>query len=68
MIFRDALEERGIKVAVTGARSEPFLDRWWTAQDAAREVLLEWSKIAFYIAGGRFVHSGFQDGGHGGRP
>ncbi|MEW5864886.1 MAG: hypothetical protein AB1773_15040 [Pseudomonadota bacterium] len=29
-------------------------DAWWTSQDAAREVLLEWAKIAWYLLGGRF--------------
>jgi hypothetical protein len=33
---------------------DPFPARWWTDQDAARNVLLELAKIAFYRLGGRF--------------
>jgi len=53
-IFTDALEGSGIAVAVVAAPQENFPDRWWTSQDAAREVLLEWAKILFYMGGGRF--------------
>lgn len=54
LIFGDALHGRGIQVAVVAVPQEKFPDRWWTSQDAAREVLLEWAKIVFYLGGGRF--------------
>jgi uncharacterized SAM-binding protein YcdF (DUF218 family) len=54
MIFEDALAGRGVQLRVLAVPQERFPNRWWTSQDAAREVLLEWSKIAFYLAGGRF--------------
>jgi uncharacterized SAM-binding protein YcdF (DUF218 family) len=54
LIFSDALERQGIAVAVVATPQEPFPERWWTSQDAAREVLLEWSKILYYLLGGRF--------------
>ena len=53
-IFTDVLEGSGIVVAVVAAPQEFFPDRWWTSQDAAREVLLEWSKLLFYLLGGRY--------------
>jgi hypothetical protein len=43
-----------VQLRVLAVPQERFPDRWWTSQDAAREVLLEWSKIAFYLVGGRF--------------
>ena len=54
MIFGDTLQGTGITVAVVATPQEAFPDRWWTSQDAARDVLLEWSKILFYFCGGRF--------------
>jgi uncharacterized SAM-binding protein YcdF (DUF218 family) len=54
MIFADALEGSGTALAVLAAREESVPARWWTSQDAAREVLLEWAKILFYLLGGRF--------------
>lgn len=54
MIFTDALQGSGIAVAVVATPQESFPDRWWSSQDAAREVLLEWTKILFYLGGGRF--------------
>jgi uncharacterized SAM-binding protein YcdF (DUF218 family) len=54
MIFEDALAGRGVQFLVVAATQERFPDRWWGSQDAARDVLLEWSKIVFYVLGGRF--------------
>ena len=54
LIVARALEGRGVTLAVCATPYEPFPDDWWHSQDAAREVLLEWSKLAFYLAGGRF--------------
>jgi len=54
MIFTDALEGTGIAVSVVATPQESIPERWWTSQDAAREVLLEWAKILFYVGGGSF--------------
>lgn len=54
LIIARALEGRGVRLAVCATPYEPFPDHWWTSQDAAREVLLEWAKIVFYLAGGQF--------------
>lgn len=54
MILGDALQGSGVAVTVVATPQEPFPDRWWTSQDAAREVLLEWTKIVFYLLGGRY--------------
>ena len=54
MIFADALEGSGVAVSVVATPQESFPVRWWTSQDAAREVLLEWTKILFYLCGGSF--------------
>lgn len=55
MIFNDALP--GITITVLATPYEEFPDQWWKDQNAARNVLLELSKIIFYQLGGRF-HSG----------
>ena len=54
MVFEEVFAGSGVGVAVVSAPQEPFPVAWWTSQDAAREVLLEWAKIAFYRLGGRF--------------
>jgi uncharacterized SAM-binding protein YcdF (DUF218 family) len=54
MIVADALQGRGASLAVCATPYETFPDEWWRSQDAARDVLLEWSKIVFYVLGGRF--------------
>lgn len=54
LIIERALEGRGVKLMVCATAYESFPDDWWRSQDAAREVLLEWAKIAFYLVGGRF--------------
>lgn len=54
LIIERALEGRGTKLAVCATPYEAFPDEWWRSQDAAREVLLEWVKIGFFMAGGRF--------------
>lgn len=54
LIIARALEGRGVTFAVCATPYEPFPEDWWRSQDAAREVLLEWAKIVFYLAGGRF--------------
>lgn len=54
MIVADALQGREVGLAVCATPYESFPDQWWRSQDAARDVLLEWSKILFYVLGGRF--------------
>jgi uncharacterized SAM-binding protein YcdF (DUF218 family) len=52
MIFTDALPGANIRVIATSY--DPFPASWWKDQSAARNVLLEVPKIAFYRLGGRF--------------
>ncbi len=52
MIFSDALGAE--RVHVVASSREPFPERWWTEQEAARNVLLETAKIIYYKLGGRF--------------
>ena len=52
MIFKDAMKD--CRFRVLGTPHEPFPEKWWTDQDAARNVLLEMSKIVFYLVRGRF--------------
>lgn len=52
MILVDALPEADLRVVATPY--EEFPERWWTSQDAARDLLLEIPKLGFYLAGGRF--------------
>jgi len=52
MIFRDAMPERELRVVAS--RYEPFPAAWWRNQAAARDVVLEVAKTAYYLAGGRF--------------
>lgn len=54
MVFEEVFAGTGVGIAVFSAPQEPFPVAWWTSQDAAREVLLEWAKITFYRFGGRF--------------
>ena len=54
LIVGRALDGRGVTVLVCATPYESFPDDWWRSQDAAREVLLEWAKLAFYLLGGRF--------------
>ena len=52
MIFTDALPAADIRMIATGY--DPFPQAWWKSQSAARNVLLELAKIAYYELGGRF--------------
>lgn len=54
LILRDVAGHAAAEITVIGTPHEPFPMRWWTSQDAARNVLLELAKIAFYRLGGRF--------------
>jgi uncharacterized SAM-binding protein YcdF (DUF218 family) len=50
--FSDALPAADIRVIATSY--DAFPQAWWKDQSAARNVLLELAKIAFYQLGGRF--------------
>lgn len=54
LIIERALAGTGATAAVCATPYERFPDDWWRSQAAAREVLLEWSKLAYYLLGGRF--------------
>lgn len=54
MVFEDALRGSGLAVSVLATPDEPLPERWWRSQTAARDVLLEWAKIAYYLGGGQF--------------
>lgn len=42
-------------LTVVATPYEEFPERWWTSQEAARNLLLELAKLAFYSLGGRFT-------------
>lgn len=43
------------RVLLVPTAYEEFPERWWTSQDAARDLLLEFAKLAYYALGGRFA-------------
>jgi uncharacterized SAM-binding protein YcdF (DUF218 family) len=51
-IFSDHLP--GVRILVVASGEEPLPERWWTEQEAARNVLLEVVKLAFYRLGFSF--------------
>jgi uncharacterized SAM-binding protein YcdF (DUF218 family) len=55
LILRDVVGAAAGEITVVGTPHESFPTRWWTDQGAARNVLLELAKIAFYRFGGRFA-------------
>lgn len=56
MALTDALPNAVLTVCATPY--EEFPARWWTSQDAARDLLLESAKLTFYSLGGRFSSAG----------
>jgi uncharacterized SAM-binding protein YcdF (DUF218 family) len=54
MIAHDVLGETRLQVAIVATPYEHVPQRWWTDQDAARGVILEVTKTAFYWSGGRY--------------
>jgi uncharacterized SAM-binding protein YcdF (DUF218 family) len=54
LIVEQALAGTGAIVALCATAYENLPDEWWHSQAAAREVLLEWSKLAYSLLGGRF--------------
>lgn len=55
MIFQAKM--KGCRFRVLATPYERFPKRWWTDQDAARNVLLEVAKITYYKLGGRFENA-----------
>jgi uncharacterized SAM-binding protein YcdF (DUF218 family) len=53
MILRNALPNAEVRVLATPY--EQFPERWWTSQDAARDLILEITKIAYYSLGGNYL-------------
>ncbi|MDK9723635.1 MAG: YdcF family protein [Sterolibacteriaceae bacterium MAG5] len=43
------------KMIMVATVYEEFPECWWTSQDAARDLLLEMAKLAYFALGGRFV-------------
>lgn len=59
MIFRKVLDDEVTELRVVGNTYEQFPERWWNDQGAARNVVLESAKIAYYLLGGAFLsHEG----------
>ncbi len=54
LIVERALAGRGVTLAVCATPYESLRDDWWRTQDSARDVVLEWTKLMFYLLGGRF--------------
>ena len=52
LIFAEALP--ATRVLVVASSAEPLPERWWTDQEAARNVTLELAKLVFYRLGMRF--------------
>ena len=52
LIFSDSLPSTRVLVVASG--DEPLPERWWTDQEAARNVVLELLKLVFYRLGMRF--------------
>jgi len=52
LIFADALP--ATRVLVVASSAEPLPERWWTDQEAARNVTLELVKLVFYRLGMSF--------------
>lgn len=52
IIFKRAMP--GHEILVTGTPYDPFPTAWWSQRDSAQAVILEMSKIVFYLLGGDF--------------
>lgn len=52
MVFEEHFPAATIRVV--SDPKDSFPRKWWTDQDAARNTLLEFTKTAFFLAGGRF--------------
>jgi len=55
IIFHNILKDQVKELRVLGDPYEPFPTKWWTNQDAARNVMLEGMKLVFYQLGGAFL-------------
>lgn len=54
MIARRVLHENRLETTFVATPYERIPARWWTDQDAARSVVLEVTKVAFYLFGGGY--------------
>jgi uncharacterized SAM-binding protein YcdF (DUF218 family) len=54
MVAHDVLGDTAIQFAIVATPYEHVPRRWWTDQDAARSIVLEVAKTAFYRLGGRY--------------
>ena len=54
MVAHDVLGDIGIQFAIVATPYEHVPKRWWTDQDAARSIVLEVTKTAFYRLGERY--------------
>lgn len=55
IIFHNVLKDHVKELRVLSDPYEPFPARWWTDQDAARNVMLEGMKLVFFQLGGAFL-------------
>lgn len=55
LIFDRVFEDTGASVTVVATPYEDYREDWWRSQDSARNTVLEIAKIAYYLAGGRFL-------------
>lgn len=55
IIFGDVLKDHVKELSVVGNSYEPFPAKWWTNQDAARNVMLEVMKLVYFQLGGAFL-------------
>ena len=55
IIFRNILKDHVKELRVLSDPYEPFPTKWWTNQDAARNVMLEGMKLVFFQFGGAFL-------------
>lgn len=55
MIFRKILGDVPAELRIVGNSYEAFPEHWWSDQGAARNVVLESAKIAYYLLGGAFL-------------
>ncbi len=56
MVFKDRMSHCGFRMMATPYETYP--GKWWTDQDSARNVLLEYIKIIYYRLGGSFRSGG----------
>jgi uncharacterized SAM-binding protein YcdF (DUF218 family) len=53
IIFHDAMPD--VSIYFVASPYDRLPAKWWTDQAAARQVVLEYAKMAYYVLGGRFT-------------